>query len=93
MDAREANDRIAEKAARLRFVSRVPMLCECSTPSCRTVVMVSLTDYHALRDDETAFLTAPGHTAASGSHLQSETAAYDVHQDDSRPGDDRLRSA
>ena len=40
MDARQANDRIAEKAERLRFVSRVPMLCECSDRDCRAVVMV-----------------------------------------------------
>ena len=42
MDVRRANDRIAEKAEQLRFVSRVPMLCECSAPDCRTVVLVGL---------------------------------------------------
>jgi hypothetical protein len=42
MDARKANDRIAVKAEQLRFVSRVPMLCECSGRQCRTIVMVSL---------------------------------------------------
>jgi hypothetical protein len=61
MDARQANDRIAEKAERLRFVSRVPMLCECSDSECRTVVMVGLEDYHAIRRDDDALVTAPGH--------------------------------
>ena len=70
LDARQANDRIAEKAERLRFVSRVPMLCECSDGSCRTVVMVRLEDYHAIRADENAFLTAPGHSAGE-SHIES----------------------
>lgn len=92
MDARQANDRIAEKAERLRFVSRVPMLCECSDPDCRTVVMVRLEDYHAIRCDRDALLVAPGHSVED-SHLESETPGYDVRHDDSRRDDDALRSA
>lgn len=91
-DARQANDRIAEKAERLRFVSRVPMLCECSDRECRTIVMVRLEDYHAIRLDDDAFLTAPGHASAE-SHLESETPGYDVRHDDSQRDDDKLRSA
>ena len=49
MDARKANDRIALKAEQLRFVSRVPMLCECSTPDCRTIVMLALPDFYEIR--------------------------------------------
>ena len=63
MDAREANDRIAEKAEQLRFVSRVPMLCECSAPECRTIVMIALDDYREIRRTNGAVLTAPGHDA------------------------------
>ena len=63
IDARRANDRIAEKAERLRFVSRVPMLCECSDQDCRAVVMIGLEDYHAIRRDHDAFLTARGHAS------------------------------
>jgi hypothetical protein len=61
MHVRLANDRIADKAERLRFVSRVPMLCECSSPACRTIVMVSLEEFRQLRLDSEHFLTAPGH--------------------------------
>ena len=49
MDARKANDRIAVKAEQLRFVSRVPMLCECSAPDCRTIVMIALADFREIR--------------------------------------------
>jgi hypothetical protein len=91
MDARQANDRIAEKAERLRFVSRVPMLCECSDHDCRTVVMVRLEDYYAIRRDSDALLTASGHSTGE-SHLESETSRYDVRRDDSDRGDE-LRSA
>jgi hypothetical protein len=60
VDARRANDRIAEKAERLRFVSRVPMLCECSDPRCRTIVMTGLAEFHAIRRSDGVIL-APGH--------------------------------
>src|SRR5438270_13972515 len=92
LDARQSNDRIAEKAERLRFVSRVPMLCECSDRDCRTVVMVRLEDYYGIRSDEDTFLTAPGHSTGE-SHLESETPGYDVRHDDSRRDDHVLRSA
>jgi hypothetical protein len=61
LDARAANDRIAEKAEQLRFVSRVPMMCECSTPGCRKLVMIGLDDYRAFRRVPNNVLTAPGH--------------------------------
>ncbi|HZS30156.1 MAG TPA: hypothetical protein VFA37_02745 [Gaiellaceae bacterium] len=78
-DAREANDRIAAKAAALHFVSRVPMLCECSTPGCRKVVMVGLADYHSLRATDGAHLIAHGH-AATGSSPQRDASEYDQRQ-------------
>ncbi|HEY7421049.1 MAG TPA: hypothetical protein VH541_03485 [Gaiellaceae bacterium] len=92
MDARKANDRIAAKAEQLRFVSRVPMLCECSAPGCRTIVMVALSDYREIRATEDSFLTAPGH-AAERAGLESRTADYyEVHQGGrSRDEDDGSR--
>jgi len=77
LDARAANDRIAEKAGQLRFVSRVPMLCECSTPACRTIVMISLEEYRRIREDQDGFLTAPGHTI-DGTDLLTETPEYSI---------------
>jgi hypothetical protein len=79
MDARKANDRIAEKAAQLRFVSRVPMLCECSSPSCRTVVMVGLDDYRTIRQTD-AYLTAPGHDS-DRSELQERKPNYEIRRE------------
>jgi len=88
MDARKANDRIAQKAEQLRFVSRVPMLCECSTPGCRTIVMVYLGDYYEIRLTEDSFITAPGHIAEDA-ELESQNLGYEVrragrsrHEDD-----------
>ena len=77
MDARAANDRIAEKAERLRFVSRVPMLCECSAPTCRTIVMISVDDYRRIREEPESFLTTPGHHV-DGAELHEATEKYAV---------------
>lgn len=58
---RDANDRIAEKAASLRFVSRVPMLCECGRPGCVTILMIGLDAYRQVRRDPENVLVASGH--------------------------------
>jgi hypothetical protein len=86
MDARKANDRIAAKAEQLRFVSRVPMLCECSAPGCRTVVMVSLDDYRDIRRTEDSFITAPGHGVGEA-ELESQSRDYDVRRAGRSRGD------
>jgi hypothetical protein len=77
LNARAANERIAEKAERLQFVSRVPMVCECRAPDCRTIVMITLADYHEMRRDPERFLTAPGHEV-EGAELEMETAEYAI---------------
>jgi hypothetical protein len=77
MDARRANDRIAEKAQQLRFLSRAPMMCECDKPGCRTIVMISLDEFAEIRRDPNNFLIAPGHQL-EGAELQRETPAYTI---------------
>ena len=77
MDVRAGNDRIAEQAERLQFVSRVPMLCECGARDCRTIVLIDLDDYHEIRRDPDSFLTAPGHDV-EGSEVQTERPDYAV---------------
>jgi hypothetical protein len=71
MDARRANDRIAEKAVQLRFVSGVPMLCECNASDCRTVVMIGLEEYHDLRADPSRLLIAAGHEVEGAELVRS----------------------
>jgi hypothetical protein len=58
---RQANERIADFARRYKFVSRVPMLCECDDDGCRVILQVGLDEYDELRRRPEAFLTAPGH--------------------------------
>jgi hypothetical protein len=87
MDARRANDRIAEKAEQLRFVSRVPMICECADPACRTVVMIALGDYYAIRRSDGSLLTAHGHEI-EGAVLETQTSQYEVRRVDGRGDSD-----
>ena len=77
MDIRAGNDRIADQAERLQFVSRVPMLCECSARDCRTIVLIDLDDYQEIRRDPDNFLTAPGHDV-EGAELQTERPDYAI---------------
>ena len=59
-EVRSSNERSAERAVRLQFVSRVPMLCECGNPRCQTLILIGLGRYQSLR--ESGFITAPEHT-------------------------------
>ena len=92
MDARAANDRIAEKARRLHFVSGVPMLCECTARDCRTIVMIALADYRAIRCDPAALLAAPGHKV-DGTELERASSTYTVRRYGRRNADGDRRSA
>ena len=56
---RHSNDRVAARAAALRFVSRVPFLCECDD-SCTSIVLLTLAGYRAICGNGDDVL-APGH--------------------------------
>ena len=58
--ARRANDRIAERAAKLGFDARVPMRCECGEAGCSELVLLRLDDYAQVRESGRSVL-APGH--------------------------------
>jgi hypothetical protein len=59
--ARVANDRIIERAEELRFVSRVPVLCECSDSGCTAVLLIGISEYAEVRGCSGLYLTLPGH--------------------------------
>jgi len=59
---RVSNERLAAKAEQYRFVSRIPMRCECDEPDCRATVSITLDEYRDVRRDG-GVLTAPGHLA------------------------------
>jgi hypothetical protein len=72
---RAGNERIAERAKRLQFVSRVPMLCECDDPACSQIVLIALDAYQQVRRDRRRYLTAPNHTLGAAT-VETKTDAY-----------------
>ena len=59
-DAYVANERLARAAEDLRFVSRIPMFCECEDDRCEALILITLDHYREAREKR-LFLTAPGH--------------------------------
>jgi hypothetical protein len=62
--ARAANERIVERAKQLRFVSRIPLICECDDPDCRDIIPVTLDEYRAIRSNPDRNLLLTGHFTA-----------------------------
>jgi hypothetical protein len=60
---RRANDRIRDTAVSYGFTreQRIPFFCECSDPSCRETVMLSLPAYEHVRAHPGRFLLCAGH--------------------------------
>jgi|SRR5579884_1065746 len=75
-DARQSNQRIADQAERFRFVSRVPMLCECSDPDCQRLFLIELAPYRDVPPGQ--FLTVPGHSV-DGHQPTARTDEYWQH--------------
>jgi hypothetical protein len=64
---RDANERIEAVAEENSLDSRaVPFICECSEPTCTTLVHLTLDDYRDVRSHARRFLVAAGHETASG---------------------------
>lgn len=60
--ARDANETVEEVAAAWDPpADPIEIRCECSRPSCRETLRVSLTEYEAVRDDPRQFLVLPEH--------------------------------
>jgi hypothetical protein len=53
---------MAKTATRLRFVSRVPFLCDCDNPDCSELVLLRLEDYDAAK---VGSITAVGHAPSA----------------------------
>jgi hypothetical protein len=61
---RKANEGISEVAEAAEFPHRVPFICECADPDCREMVLMTLQEYAAVRQDPTTFVNVPGHEAS-----------------------------
>lgn len=73
---REANERI-RATAEAYDAETAPFLCECADISCRTVILLPLSAYEAVRASGRRFINAPGHEAA----LQGAGTVVERHED------------
>ena len=62
---REANERVAAKAAELNFADPIPFLCECPDPHCFAPISLTLEEYEQVRSDPRRYLTIPGHETST----------------------------
>jgi hypothetical protein len=67
---RDANEHIADEAARLDAEEPLPFICECADPACQALIRLTRGEYEHVRDDPTRFAVAPGHEAAAGPYAQ-----------------------
>jgi len=69
---RDANDRIAEKAAELGWSDPIPFLCECSDIRCFARFQLTLEEYGSARAQSAQYLIKPGHQLSGGIILEQD---------------------
>jgi len=67
---RNANDRIADMAAKRGWRDPVPFLCECSDERCLARLEITLEEYVSLRAHSEQYLLKPGHQLSGGVILE-----------------------
>lgn len=82
---RDANDEIAEAAADMGAMPRVPFLCECDDPRCTEIMRVTLHVYGGVRSHPRRFLVRAGHD--SGATIVDEGEGFVVIEKDGRAGE------
>jgi hypothetical protein len=68
---RDANERIKRAAEDYDVSGPLPFICECADPECRSVVLLTMTEYEEIRAHPTHFLNLPEHT--EGEEENAET--------------------
>ena len=69
---RNANDRIADKAAEFGWRDPVPFLCECSDMRCFARLPMTLDEFESLRTSPSQYLMKPGHQLSGGFILEQD---------------------
>ena len=69
---RNANDRIAGKAAELAWHDPIPFLCECSDSHCFGRLELTLDEYGSVRAHSEQYLMKPGHQLSGGFVLEQD---------------------
>jgi hypothetical protein len=74
---REVNQRIAEITATQEEMSS-EFLCECGRATCVTVIDLGLSEYKAIREDDSHFITARGHWVEGVDRVVEERDGFEI---------------
>ncbi len=69
---RNANDRIADKAAELAWSDPIPFVCECSDIRCFARLELTLEEYGSVRAQSEQYVIKPGHHLSGGIILEQD---------------------
>jgi hypothetical protein len=69
---RNANHRIADKAAEQAWSDPIPFLCECSDIRCVARLELTLEEYGSARAQSEQYLLKPGHQLSGGIILEQD---------------------
>ena len=67
---RDANERIKRAAEDYDVSGPLPFICECADPECRSVVLLTMSEYEEIRAHPTHFLNLPGHAEGAREHAE-----------------------
>jgi hypothetical protein len=67
---RDANERIKRAAEEYDVSGPLPFICECADPECRSVVLLTMSEYEEIRGHPAHFLNLPGHAEGAEQHAE-----------------------
>jgi hypothetical protein len=89
---RDVNEGIEESVRRFGIKDRATFLCECGDPACSEPLMVTLSEYEAVREHPARFVVKPGHEQLDVERVVDRHGAYSVVEKTAEAGRDRARS-
>jgi hypothetical protein len=75
---REVNERIEELAEAFELREEVPILCECGAADCNERIVLTRTEYDALRRIPTHFAVLPDHDIPAVERVVEQNERYGV---------------
>src|SRR5262249_59162763 len=72
---RDANERIKSAAEEYEVGGPIPFICECADPECRSVVLLTMSEYEEIRAQPNHFLNLPGHDEIAAGHTETVRTA------------------
>jgi hypothetical protein len=73
---RDANERIKRAAEEYDVTGPLPFICECADPECRSVVLLTMSEYEEIRAHPAHFVNLPEHAEGAQGHAEIVRTAH-----------------